>query len=43
VVFECARPEWRVTALRSYDINPDEYAEVTRGGYSVQFHGDLEQ
>ena len=42
VVFECARPEWRVTALRSYDINPDEYAEVTRGGYSVQFHGDLE-
>jgi hypothetical protein len=41
-VFECARPEWRTTALRKYGIDPNEYAEVTYGGYSIQFTGALD-
>jgi hypothetical protein len=40
-IFECARTEWRTTALRKYGIDPNEYAEVTYGGYSIQFTGAL--
>ena len=42
-IFECARPEWRTTALRKYGIDPNEYAEVTYDGYSIQSTGELER
>jgi hypothetical protein len=42
VLTECANPSWRVTALKRYDIDPDDFCEVTPGGYSIQFHGELE-
>ena len=42
VIFDCARPEWRVRPLRAFDIDPDEYAQTTYGGYSVQIHGELD-
>jgi hypothetical protein len=41
VLAECARPEWRVTALRKLDLDPDEYCEVKPGRVSVQFIGEL--
>lgn len=43
VIFECARPEWRVTSLRSYDIDAKEFCETTYGGFSIQIHGELER
>jgi hypothetical protein len=43
VIFECARPEWRVRSLRSYDISADEFCQTTYGGYSIQFTGELER
>ena len=43
VIFDCARPEWRVRPLRVLDIDPDEYAQTTYGGYSIQIHGELER
>src|SRR5215217_8280755 len=33
VIFDCARPEWRIRPLRQLSIDPDEYAAVTYGGY----------
>lgn len=33
---EVARPSWRTTQLRSYRIDPDEYATTTYGRKSVQ-------
>jgi hypothetical protein len=42
VIFDCARPEWRVRPLRALDIDPDEYAQTTYGGFSIQLHGELE-
>jgi hypothetical protein len=41
-IFECARTEWRTTALRKYGIRPDEFCETTYGGYSIQFTGALD-
>jgi hypothetical protein len=29
VIFDCARPEWRVRPLKALQIDPDEYAQVT--------------
>lgn len=43
VIFDCARPDWRVRPLRALDIDPDEYCQSTYGGYSIQLHGALEQ
>jgi hypothetical protein len=43
VIFECARPEWRVRPLRALSIDPDEFAETTYGGYSIQFTGELDR
>jgi hypothetical protein len=43
VIFDCARPEWRVRPLKALQIDPDEYAQVTYGGYSIQLHGELER
>jgi len=43
VIFDCARPEWRVRPLRALDIDPDEFAQTTYGGYSIQFTGELER
>jgi hypothetical protein len=43
VAFDCARPEWRVRPLKALQIDPDEYAQVTYGGYSIQLHGELER
>jgi hypothetical protein len=43
VIFDCARPEWRVRPLKALQIDPDEYAQVTYGGYSIQIHGELER
>jgi hypothetical protein len=43
VVFDCARPEWRVRPLKALQIDPDEYATTTYGGYSIQIHGELER
>ena len=34
-LMECARPSWRVTALRDRGIDPDEYAESSSGKTSV--------
>jgi hypothetical protein len=42
VIFDCARPEWRVRPLRALDIDPDEYAQTTYGSYSIQFTGSLD-
>lgn len=42
VIFECARPDWRIRSLRSYDISADEFCQTTYGGYSIQFVGALE-
>lgn len=42
-LLECARLEWRVTALRGIGIDPDAYCEVTEGAYTVQLPArDLE-
>jgi hypothetical protein len=43
VIFECARPDWRIRSLRSYDIAADEFCQTTYGGYSIQFIGELER
>jgi hypothetical protein len=43
VIFECARPDWRIRSLRTYDIDASEYCETTYGGYSIQFTGELER
>jgi hypothetical protein len=43
VIFDCARPEWRVRPLKALQIDPNEYAQVTYGGYSIQIHGELER
>jgi hypothetical protein len=43
VIFDCARPEWRVRPLKALQIDPDEYATTTYGGYSIQIHGELER
>jgi hypothetical protein len=43
VIFDCARPEWRVRPLKALQIDPDEYAQVTYGGYSIQIHRELER
>ena len=43
VIFDCARPDWRVRSLRSYDISADEFCQTTYGGYSIQLHGELER
>lgn len=32
----CARPSWRVTALRELDINPDEYCSSEKARPTVQ-------
>lgn len=32
---------WRVTALKKWGIDPDEYAEKSPGRVSVQFHGEV--
>jgi hypothetical protein len=34
-LMECARPSWRVTALRERGIDPDEYAETSPGKIGV--------
>ncbi len=36
VLSSCARPEWRVTDLRAYGIQPDEFCVKTPAGYSVK-------
>src|SRR5688572_17559143 len=36
MIFECARPEWRIRSLRNYDISADEFCETTYGGWNVQ-------
>jgi hypothetical protein len=43
IIFDCARPDWRVRPLRALDIDPDEFAQTTYGGYSIQIHGELER
>jgi hypothetical protein len=43
VIFDCARPEWRVRPLKALQIDPDEYAQVTYGGFSIQIHGELDR
>jgi hypothetical protein len=43
VIFNCARPDWRVRPLRALDIDPDEYAQTTYAGYSIQIHGELDR
>jgi hypothetical protein len=43
VIFDCARPEWRVRPLRALDVDPDEYCQTTYGGWTIQLHGALEQ
>jgi hypothetical protein len=43
IIFECARPDWRVRPLKALEIDPDEYCSTTYGGYSVQIHGELER
>ncbi len=32
----CARPSWRVTALRDHGVDPDEYCHTEDGGWQVQ-------
>ena len=34
-LFDCARPSWRVTALRKIDVDPDEYCATLPGRVSV--------
>jgi hypothetical protein len=41
VIFESARPEWRINSLRNYDLAADEFCEVTRGGWTIQILDDL--
>lgn len=36
VLFECARPEWRILGLKKYDLDPDDYSETTPGRYNIQ-------
>jgi hypothetical protein len=43
VIFDCARPEWRVRPLKALQIDPDEFCATTYGGYSIQLHGELER
>jgi hypothetical protein len=43
IIFDCARPDWRVRPLLALDIDPDEFAQTTYGGYSIQIHGELER
>lgn len=39
VMEACARPNWRVTALRELGIDPDEWCEVDEDAWSVQLPG----
>jgi hypothetical protein len=43
IIFDCARPDWRVRPLKALDIDPDEFCATTYGGYSIQIHGELER
>jgi hypothetical protein len=43
VIFDCAGPEWRVRPLKALQIDPDEFAQVTYGGFSIQIHSELER
>ncbi|MFL6047897.1 MAG: hypothetical protein ACJ72M_22650 [Propionibacteriaceae bacterium] len=38
---ECARLEWRLNPLRELGIDPDEFCEVTRGGWTIQILEDV--
>jgi hypothetical protein len=35
VLAECARPSWRVTGLRAFGVNPDEWCEEEPGAQSL--------
>jgi len=43
IIFDCARPEWRVRPLKALEIDPDEFCQTSYGGYSIQLHGELER
>jgi hypothetical protein len=43
VIFDCARPEWRVRPLKALEIDPDEFCQITYGGWSIQLHGELDR
>ena len=41
VLADCARPSWRLTALRALGLDPDEYCATSPGRISVVIEGDL--
>lgn len=43
VLQRAANPAWRVTALKEFGIQADEYCSSTPGLVTIQFHGKLEE
>jgi hypothetical protein len=39
VLEECARPSWRLTALRALGLDPDEWCDVDEGAWSIKLPG----